>query len=177
MDRTRSHSWTLRLLAVVGAILFGALFLGASQALAVTPAGGEPTEIAQPTTTPPEPEPQPEPGFHPDIDDLVIDDPCWKYDTCKPECPPGVKCLPPIDPCAVDPELCESPTDEPKEPKEEPNEPKADIPTPKRIDAGGGSAAVEDTEWTPLAGAAFAMVLTGVGVGGWVLLRPERQQR
>lgn len=168
MDHNRSLGWTLRLLAVIGAILFGALFLGAPQGLAVTPAGGEPAEVTQPTAPP-----EPKPHLDPEIDDLVVEEPCWKFDKCKPECPPGVKCLPPIDPCAVDPKACEPPTEEPKEPEKEP---KGDVPTPNRIDAGGGSTA-EDTEWTPLTVSAFALVLTGVAVGGWVLLRPEGQPR
>jgi hypothetical protein len=52
MDRNRRTSWAVRLLTVIGAILLGALFLGAPQGLAVIPVGPDSTEVAPPTARP-----------------------------------------------------------------------------------------------------------------------------
>lgn len=177
MNPTSTRSPLVRLLAVIGLILCGALLLGAPQAAADPQTSVEPlvlaTEPAGPTARAEQPGEPARPWGPGGPDDLVID-PCDLHE-CPPPCPAEQECPPPVDPCVVDPTLCEPPTEPEPEPEPKP-EPKKDIPTPTRIDAGGGSTAA-DVPLTPLTAASLGLVLTGIALGGWLLLRPQGSRR
>jgi hypothetical protein len=176
MIRKRDSVWTVRLVAVLGLILFGALALGARPALAAPPAPIGPTDIVVPTA-PPDPQP----------------------------CPAGIKCLPPINPCLLDANLCDPPADDPTdeptdEPADEPTDEPADepstdpveptrptsepadqprgepagIPTPNRIDTGGGPGPAP-APWLYWVVPAFAVLTLLAGLAGWRFARSEQR--
>ena len=182
MDRSRDFSCTVRLAAVAGMTLFGALVLGAQPGSASPAAPVGPTEIAVPTATLPPKPPKPCLGNKKCLPPLQ---PCFVL--------PGHTCQPPtLDPCPADKDDCqppkknpepETPTSDPTTPSRPtpqatPSNPPRAIPTPNRIDTGGGPAA--DRADTPSAlywvvpGLAV-LVLAGGAAGFW-LVRSEARR-
>lgn len=185
MDRSRDYSWTVRTITVAGMLLFAALFLGAQRGWAGPAAPVGPAEITVPSvptvaTLPPKPP-----------------KPCLGNEKCLPPLQPcltipGHTCHPPtLQPCLVD---CQPPTSEPKTPTSEPktptttpsrptpqatpNNPPSAIPTPNRIDTGGGpattAAATPDWLYWVLPGL-LMLVLAGAAGGLW-LVRSEARR-
>lgn len=179
MVRVRDVNWVVRLAIAVGTILFAALLLGALPAYAAPPApiaptDTVPTDIGTPIT-PPHPQP----------------------------CEVNIKCWPPANPCVLSPEVCtpptlteppktEPPTSEPTnppttkptktkppesrptdEPVGQPNNAPSIIPTPTRVDTGGGPVS-EPPTWLFWVVPGMALLTFGSGVAGWWLARSEQ---
>jgi hypothetical protein len=129
VNRTRDFGFAARLAGVAGMVVFGVLLLG-SQPGSATPAPVGPTDIQPPIVTPLPPLPP------------------------KPKPCEVIRCVPPtLDPCVVKPEDCQPPTTTkpptltprppksttPTHPTTTPTDPPTgSIPTPNRIDTGGG---------------------------------------
>lgn len=178
MDRTRDFSFTAKVTALGGLVLFAVLLLGAQPGWAEPKPVG-PTGIAQPTE-PPSPKPKP--------------------------CAAAVNCLPPLDPCLNTDHICQPtvtftptkpPSFTPPPPKTTtkppvttttttsvtdpatPSDPPVTIPTPNRIDTGGGSTAAPAQSPTLLFWLIPGMALLAIssGVTGFWMARSEQDRR
>ncbi|MFL6145380.1 MAG: hypothetical protein ACJ72N_26410 [Labedaea sp.] len=190
MDRSRDYSWTVRLITVAGMILFAALFLGAQRGWASPAAPVGPAEITVATaptlptvvTLPPKP-PKPCLGT---VKCLPPLQPCFTI--------PGHTCQPPtLEPCLAD---CQPPTSAPKTPTSEPrtptttpgrptpqatpNNPPSAIPTPNRIDTGGGpataAASADAPDWVYWVLPGLVLLVLAGGAGGFWLVRSEARR-
>ena len=187
MNRTRDFRFAAKLGSVAGMVMFGVLILGnqPGSATPVQPVG--PTDIQPPVVSPlPPVPPKPKPC---EVIKCVPPtlEPCFVT--------PGHPCTPPtLEPCVATPDDCKPPTLTPtKPPTLTPRPPKTTvttttptvitdppkdgIPTPNRIDTGGGPGAQSQQSWmfwvVPGLGA-LAMI---AGFGGWWLLRPRGEHR
>jgi hypothetical protein len=178
VNRTRDFGFAARLASIGGMVAFGVLLLG-SQPGSATPAG--PTDIQPPVLTLPPKPPTPKPCevikcLPPTLE------PCFVT--------PGHTCTPPtLDPCVVKPDDCKPPTPH-KPPTLTPrpstpttttttthaDPPTGGIPTPNRIDTGGGPAP-ESRTWLFWLIPGFGVLAMSAGFCGWWLLRSEGDHR
>jgi hypothetical protein len=173
VDRTRDFSFTAKVAALGGLILLAILLLGAQPGSAEPKPVG-PTGIAQPTE-PPSPKP----------------------------CPAVVKCLPPLQPCLNTDHVCQPPTTlTPTKPPSftpppktttppvttttttatnpaTPSDPPVTIPTPNRIDTGGGSTAApsQTPTWLFWVIPGMALLAIASGLTGAWMARSEQDRR
>jgi hypothetical protein len=182
VNRSRDFSWIARSVTVAGLTLFGALLLGAQPGTAAPFPPVGPTEIAPPTvqTLPPKPEPCGKKCVPPTLE------PCFAL--------PGHTCTQPptIAPCTINPDACKPPTttttpttptvitstNPPPVTTKRPGTPTAPppaIPTPNRIDTGGGPAESTPTALFWVIPALATLVLVA-GAGGFWLARSERRR-
>ncbi|HEV8561781.1 MAG TPA: hypothetical protein VGR06_36125 [Actinophytocola sp.] len=179
MNRSRDFSWLVRPVAVAGLVLFGALLLGVQPSTAAPTAPVGPTGFAPPTvqTLPPKPEPCVKKCLPPTLE------PCFAL--------PGHPCTQPptIAPCTINPDACKPPTttttpttptvitstNPPVTPKHPGTPSDPPVPTPNRIDTGGGPAESAPTAlfWVI---PALAVLILVAGAGGFWLARSERRR-
>jgi hypothetical protein len=169
VNRTRDFSFAARLSSVAGMVVFGVLLLG-SQPGSATPVPVGPTDIQPPIVTPLPPLPP------------------------KPKPCVVIKCVPPtLEPCFVKPEDCQPPSTPPtKPPTLTPRPPKSttpttpttpptqttptgSIPTPNRIDTGGGPGGDAPT-WLFWVVPALGVLTLAAGTSGWWLARSEQRE-
>jgi hypothetical protein len=173
-----------RIVAVTGAVLFGALLVGATDAAAAPPPA-DPTGIDRPVLDPRDPgdpvppEPEPRPDVATPATEIAVDDPC---DVCPPDDPPDDPATEPAEP--------EAPADEPEAtpqaapqpspsagPVGRPRSAPAGIPTPTRIDTGEGPGGAEAPNWLLIGAPALALLSLAAGGAYLWIRRTDRSAR